>query len=371
MARLSARMPLPTPSLTAAAARSGEDTPRVETPWPDFAAPASTPADTLGTPTPWRVLVSSQRRDYVYWSGEPILTRADRFAPLALDWFPRPTDDTGRGLHWFPTPRQSAAVVDRFIPELTALRIRWVVVLQGLEDWELTANDYLIDRLRQAGVMPIMRIDTTARVAPDLRRLGQTVARYRARGVRYFQILNEPNAPEMPGAPPPFTPAEFAATWLPPAQIVLANGGLPGLAPLAPTGDDLGYFQAVLGELQRAQRYDVVNAMWIAVHNYGGLTAAGFWRYRAYDARVRAVWGQSLPILATEGGAGSAADTAPVIGGMYDFVARAREPYFFAFCPWLIGNAVGGGADPRWEDAAWFAGTLDHILPRAIVDRAR
>jgi hypothetical protein len=69
------------------------------------------------TPTPVRVVVSTQKKSWVYYHGPATPVRADAFAPLALASFPRPTNDNGRGLHWFPTTYQTKAVVDRFIPE--------------------------------------------------------------------------------------------------------------------------------------------------------------------------------------------------------------------------------------------------------------
>jgi hypothetical protein len=60
---------------------------------------------------------------------------------------------------------------------------------------------------------------------------------------------------------------------------------------------------------------------------------------------------------------------AAVIAPMYQFVQNQREPYLLAFAPWLIGNAVGGGHDPRWEGAAWFTGTLSQVRARSVVER--
>jgi hypothetical protein len=56
---------------------------------------------------------------------------------------------------------------------------------------------------------------------------------------------------------------------------------------------------------------------------------------------------------------------------MYQFVETEREPYLLAFAPWLIGNAVGGGHDSRWEGAAWFTGTLNQVRARPVVDKAK
>ena len=329
------------------------------------------------TPTPVQVVVSTQKRSWVYYHGPPTLVRADAFAPLPLASLPRPANDNGRGVHWFPTTFQTRAVVDRFIPELAAMKIRWLVVLQGMSDWDLVANDYLIQRLVAEGITPILRIDR--QVGPmDWQRLGWIVARYRERGVRYFQIYNEPNADDEWGTDTPHSPERFIAYWIQAAEVVAANGGLPGFAPVSPQKDDsdLAFFQAALQELNRLGRFDLANLMWVSVHNYGAFDRAnptddGFFRYRTYDAIVKKVLGGSLPIIITEGGTGHAEQMANAIAPMYRFVASEREPYLLAFAPWLIGNAVGGGHDPRWEGAAWFTGTPAQIVPRTVVEQAQ
>lgn len=338
-------------------------------------APSNSSVSVSGSarePTPVRVLVSSERRSFVYYRGAATYVRADAFAPLALPEWPRPNSDNGRGLHWFPTTRQTRAVVDRFVPELNDLRIRWLVVLQGLNDWDITANDYLIDRLNQAGITPVVRIEGQVGQM-DWRRVGWVVARYRERGVRYFQIFNEPNLREEWSDPGPQTPERFAEFWMQGAQVVAANGGLPGLAPMSPRGDDsdLTFLRAALTELKARTRYDLVNLMWISIHNYGGLDANGFYRYRRYNAIVRELFGASLPMIATEAGMQNADATAPMIGDAYRFVARARESYLLAYAPWLIGNFVGGGHDPKWEPYAWFIGSPGSPVARTVVERAK
>ena len=341
------------------------------------------------TPTPIRVVVSTQKRAWVYYHGPAIPVRADAFVPLALSGFPRPVNDNGRGLHWFPTTRQTKAVVDRFIHELKAMKIRWLVVLQGMNDWDFVANDYLIGRLaeRAEGIVVVMRIDRQVGKM-DWQRLGWIVARSRERGVRYFQIYNEPNVLEEWGTHESPTPEQFVAYWVQAAEVVAANGGFPGFAPMSPQRDDsdLVFFQAALEELKRLKRFDLVNMMWLSVHNYGDFDGKnfsndGFFRYRSYDALVRKVFGgspstrfasgQSLPMIITEGGLTDAEQMMNMIAPMYQFVASEREPYLLAFAPWLIGNAVGGGHDPRWEEAAWFTGTLSQVRSRSVVEQVK
>jgi hypothetical protein len=347
---------------------------------PASMTPAFTPTvmrPVRNTPTPVRVVVSTQKRSWVYYHGPTTPVRADAFAPLALSSFPRPTSDNGRGLHWFPTTFQTKTVVDRFIPELKAMKIRWLVILQGMNDWDLVTNDYLIDRLNAEGITVVMRIDRQVGKM-DWQRLGWIVARYRERGVRYFQLYNEPNVLEEWGNSDPATPEQFIAYWIQGAEVIAANGGFPGFAPMSPQRDDsdLVFFQAALEELKRLKRFDLANMMWVSVHNYGDFdksypTDDGFFRYRSYDAIVRRVFSGSLPIIITEGGITDAEQMTNVIAPMYQFVTKEREPFMLAFAPWLIGNAVGGGHDARWESAAWFTGTLSQVRPRSVVEQAK
>jgi hypothetical protein len=357
---------------------SATSTPSVDSSRIGTATPVMTPArPDAKTPTPVRVVVSTQKRSWVYFHGPATYVRGDAFAPLPLSSFPCPTSDNGRGLHWFPTTFQPRAVVDRFIPELKAMRIRWVVIVQGMEDWNMVANDYLIDRLNAEDIVVVMRIDR--QVGPmDWQRLGWIVARYRERGVRYFQIYNEPNAPDEWGTRESPTPEQFVAYWIQAAEVIAANGGFPGFTPMSPQRDDsdLVFFQTALQELKRLGRFDLVNQMWVSVHNYGDFdprnpTDDGFFRYRSYDAITKNVFGASLPMIITEGGLGDAEQMAAVIAPMYQFVQNLREPYLLAFAPWLIGNGVGGGHDPRWEGAAWFTGTLSQVRARSVVEKTK
>ncbi len=281
------------------------------------------------------------------------MVRSDR-VDVDLARFPRPRGDNGRGLHWFPTRAQSQAVVDRFVPELVAMHLHWLVILQGLDDGNLAANDYLVDRLNAAGITPVMRIDAKVGLI-DSDRLASVVMHYRTKGVRYLQLFNEPNAEEEWSAPPPHMPEQFVRYWISAADVIARNGGLPGLAPLSPSRNhaDEPFLAQSLRTLLASGRYDLINMMWLGIHTYGALDEAGFLRYRRYDAIVLKTIGQHLPMIATEGGTGDASVSPETIVAAYEFMQR-RELWFLAYCPWLIGNAVGGSRDPRWESAAWF-----------------
>ncbi|MBU1747844.1 MAG: hypothetical protein KKA73_09150, partial [Chloroflexi bacterium] len=209
-----------------------------------------------------------------------------------LHLWPRPVGDNGRGLHWFPTTAQSHAVVDRFVPELVVMRIRWVVVLNGLGEWDVYANDYLVTRLRAAGIMPVLRI--VAPVGPlDPARVRDIVRHYRPLGVYYYQIFNEPNLHDQWAVPEPHSPERFVDYWLPLAQVVVDEQALTGLAPLAPGGDlsDYEFLQRSLAYLAQQGQWRVLARTWVGLHNYtfgvpGDYVAdeQGFARYRRYNA---------------------------------------------------------------------------------------
>jgi hypothetical protein len=309
-------------------------------------------------------------------AGSWSLRGPGRLAVNPATW-PRPKGDNGQGLHWFPTTGQSRQVVDRFVPELLAMRIKWVVFLNGLDDYDLYANDYLVQQLTRHNVEPVLRVE--ARVGPlDLRRLRNLVTHYWRLGVRYFQVFNEPNLDREWGAGLPHTPARFVQYWLPAARVVVQQGGYVGLAPMSPGGDysDHEFLRGSLATLVAGKEYAVLNRTWISVHNYTSGSPAdfigdvrGFGRYRRYAAISRAVLGAVLPMLGTEGGGTPPAQSLhrgndlwpgvswAVQGGWiraaYRFMSHS-EPYFFCYSPWLIGNKVGGGHDERWESASWF-----------------
>lgn len=283
---------------------------------------------------------------------------------LALSSFPQAAGNNGQCIHWFPTLHQTEKVVDTFTPILKQMGMKWTVVLQDPSD--PYSNDYLLRKLRDAGIMPIVRIMTP--IGPtDPKSLGLTVAHLRSLGVRYFQIYNEPNS-DGEWAVPVHSPEWAARYWAAAAQIVLTNGGLPGLPPPAPVGDDLDYFRRMLEELKRMGRYDLMHAMWVSVHNYGAMNDDAFFRFRKYQEIAQDVLGHTVPILGTEGGLGTAEQTAEVIQAMFDYMRSDRDSYLFAFCPWLIGNSIGGGKDDNWESQAWCIGSLDNPLCRVRIE---
>jgi hypothetical protein len=316
---------------------------------------------------PW--LMWEETHHQVEVGGEAI--PADRLAidPAA---YPQPAHSNGRGIHWIPTTWQAPQLVDTFVAEAQAMGMRWVVFLNGLADYELTANDYLVQRLVERGMEPVLRIESPVQRL-DGGRVAALVAHYHPLGVHYYQIFNEPNLDREWGEAGAHSPERFADLWAEAATSVLHNGGLPGLAALSPGGDvsDYEYLERTLARLVTAGRYDLLNRAWLSVHNYTGGTPAsfvvdetGFGRYRRYARICQRVLGAVLPMIGTEGGPAPAdgawqAQITPEqearwIGQAFDYMATRREAYFLAYSPWLIANFAGGGHDARWEAAAWF-----------------
>jgi hypothetical protein len=141
---------------------------------------------------------------------------------------------------------------------------------------------------------------------------------------------------------------------------------------MSPDGDlsDYDYLRLTLEAVGSRAPREILSRAWLSVHNYsGGLPQdfvgddGGYGRYRRYAAISRTALGVVLPMIGTEGGPqpsepGHPAPADPQVQARwiveaYKSLAK-REPYWLAYSPWLIGNEVGGGTDPRWEGAAWY-----------------
>ncbi|MCB0030357.1 MAG: hypothetical protein KDE28_20745 [Anaerolineales bacterium] len=332
----------PTASPTVLNLRAPTETPRpipTNTPVTPSPTPTETPTE---TPPP---------------SSTPIavLKPFNQYGPYELmhmDAYPRPAGDNGWGMHWIPTVAQEPGVVDRFVAEMVRMHIKWVVFLN--DGTEIGQNDYLVDKLVANGIMPVMRLFRSG-VLPYDGQVGPMVAHYRARGVYYFQLYNEPNVDDENHQ---FlsNPNQYAAVWADVAREVVNNGGLPGIGALSPGGsyNHYTFLERTLQAIKANGDEALLAHAWLSVHNYHGLRAFddpdGFFLFRNYNTIVERELGRSLPMVGTE--AGSYADDPNVekqfISFQYNYMQNA-EPYFFAVSYWLLANVEGGGHDNQWE----------------------
>ena len=297
--------------------------------------PSNTPTPTA-TYTPWPTILPEE-----VWS---------------LDRYPRPPNDNGWGMHWFPTYEQDEKIINRYVAELQRMHIKWLVFLNDGTD--VGRNDLLVRRLVSVGIMPVMRLYIYGVTTYD-GNLAAAIHHYRQLGVLYFQLYNEPNLfAEAAGRVP--NPDWYIAHWAPAAEIVVANGGLPGIGALSPGGEysDLVYLRGALQSLKRRNQAHLLNQGWLSIHNYAQYrpvdSTEGYMRFRLYDQIVVEELGRSIPVLGTEGGHyGDISEQFLHVSGEYRYLA-SREDYFFCHTYWLLGNQIGGGWDSTFEYQALF-----------------
>ncbi|MGB3714605.1 MAG: hypothetical protein WA996_09270 [Candidatus Promineifilaceae bacterium] len=340
--------------------------PRSVIPSPPTETALPIPTNTPVTPSPTPSRTPSPTPPTPTTSPQANIRPINRYAlqeVIPLEAFPRPLGDNGWGIHWIPTVKQEPDVVDRFINEVVRMHIKWVVFLN--DGSNIGDNDYLVNRLVDAGIMPVMRI-FRSNVSPYDGELSAMVAHYRARGVYYFQLYNEPNvnAENTQG----FSNAnQYALTWASAARDVIEGGGLPGLGALSPGGafDHYTFLERTISALRRNGDIWLLNRTWLSVHNYHGLRSLddedGFLLFRKYDEIVRNQLNRSIPMIGTEGGSYSANSLVEKDLLMFQYgYMRQAEPYFFAFSHWLLANGVAGSWDDRWEFQTLFRDGFVH-----------
>ncbi len=183
---------------------------------------------------------------------------------MRLEDYPRPKNDNGRGLHWSASVYHPiGSALDFWIDELTAMKIKWLKVLDDGGGSSLE----LCKRLLAADIMPVVRL---YRLEPNPGHIGgreeETIRRLVAEGVRYFETNNEPDlAMEWQGGRMPDNWVDVVVeNFIHDADAVLALGGLPALPALA-VGRKVNFIEGVV----RRGRADIFDrGGWMAIHNY-------------------------------------------------------------------------------------------------------
>ncbi len=338
--------------------------PARETPTPS-ATPLPIPTNTPVTPTstPTETPTASPE---VYITETPVIKPISQYGydeVIPFQAFPTPRGNNGWGMHWIPTVSQEPAVVDRFVTEMVRMHIKWVVFLN--DGTNIGDNDYLVDRLVETGIMPVLRLYRSALLPYD-GNIPAMVRHYRAKGVYYYQIYNEPNV-NVENNTGFANPNQYAVAWAAAARQIIAAGGLPGIGAFSPGGayNHYDFLDRTLRALEFYGDSHLLNHAWLAAHNYHGTRRFddpdGFLLFQKYDEIVRSHLGRSLPIIGTEGGSYSVdrGVETNLIRNQYSYMRQA-EPYFLAFSYWVLANKEGGGWDDAWEWQALFQAGFVH-----------
>lgn len=323
--------------------------------------PTNTAVPPTLTPTPTETAVPHQ-------SPTPDIRSIDQYGyteVIPLEAFPRPANDNGWGMHWIPTLKQDPGTVDRFVAEMVRMNIKWVVFLN--DGANIGDNDYLVDRLVANGIMPVMRLYHPT-VEPYSGDIGAMVRHYRARGVYYYQIYNEPNI-NVENRQGFIDPHRYALAWSVAARRVISAGGLPGLGALSPGGEyeHNEFLDRTIRNILHNGDGHLLNRTWLSVHNYHGTRPmddpGGFLLFRRYNEIVESHLGRSMPMIGTEGGSYHPDPQVELYLNRHHYVyMRNAEPYFFAYSHWLLANYEGGGADEAWEWQSLFRAGFVHPL---------
>ena len=373
---------LPTRAIAAVLPAATNGVPPTFTPPPATVAATPSPQSLRDTPTPSRTALPIPTNTPVtptntptdtptaapelYITATPVIKPLDQYGVyevIPYEAFPTPPGDNGWGMHWIPSTSQERGVIDRFVAEMVRMHIKWVVFLN--DGGDIGGNDYLVEKLVANGIMPVMRLYRSEIVAYD-GNLHELVTHYRAKGVYYYQLYNEPNV-NIENRQGFANPNQYAQAWATAARAVINAGGLPGIGAFSPGGayDHYEFLDRTLRALAFSGEAHLLNHAWLSVHNYHGLRPyddpGGFFLFRRYDEIVRAHLGRSLPMVGTEGGSYSTDPgvEAQFISHHYRYM-RDAEPYFLAYSHWLLANKEGGHHDGRWEYQALFRSGFVH-----------
>jgi hypothetical protein len=183
---------------------------------------------------------------------------------MELFEYPRPTNDTGIGIHWAPGYATAIGIVrirDQWLPELRSLGVKWVKIYH--HDSALDFAELLLAE----NIIPIVRI---YRPTPNPGRLGvreivHVDSLVRA-GVRYFEVNSEPDRDaEWKGGRVPANGLELVAEdAIANLELILERGGMPAIPALSN-----GSQWDLVGKIVAKGRRDLFDGpVWQAIHNY-------------------------------------------------------------------------------------------------------
>jgi hypothetical protein len=183
---------------------------------------------------------------------------------MRLEDYPRPPDDNGRGVHWSASVyHPTGDKLDSWISELTAMKIKWVKLL---DDGGGSSKE-VCEKLLDAGIMPVVRLYRPQPNPGHIRgREEKTVRELVALGVRYFETNNEPDlAAEWQNNHRPSGWLDVVVdNFIYDADRILSLGGLPAF-PAMGVGTRVNGIARVV-ERGRGDIFE--KGAWVAIHNY-------------------------------------------------------------------------------------------------------
>lgn len=182
---------------------------------------------------------------------------------MGLQDYPRPLNDTGRGVHWSPAPAKWGQDNWPFWRDfLLATHIKWV----KLNDDGGGSAKGLVARLTNLGIMPVVRLYRQPSYPGYLtaRETDYARALYERYGAVYFETRNEPDLNLEWGGRRPDDWLQQVITYYLDDRDKLAKVGVYALFPAFGPGGEGNPFEILV---QRGRR-DVFEKMVVALHNY-------------------------------------------------------------------------------------------------------
>jgi len=177
------------------------------------------------------------------------------------------------GFHYFPdTNHYRQSDLDLWLPELLAMRARWLVLIAPAER---AIPEPFLRGLVEAGIEPVLHFQFSPdRIPPheDLNLLCKIYARW---GVRYVTLFDMPNLRsvwETTAWAQTDLVERFLDIYLPSAEISLRAGLIPVFPPLKPGGDywDTAFLPAALAGIQRRGHQYLLEKLVIGAYAWSG-----------------------------------------------------------------------------------------------------
>jgi hypothetical protein len=282
--------------------------------------------------------------------------------------FPKPIRDSGVGIHF---GNCTVANLERWLPDLKALHMKWVVLASESEE----DIGRVSARLLQEGIMPIARPQKRINCGADFGILARRC------GTPYVQIYNEPGIDATAwrkGEIPKNYQEIHLNKWIAQAYKVRAAGYKAGLQ----IGDPAELYDFLI-EMKRRGDDSLWPDMWLALHLYPPLTKPPLHPnppyictpdctehyfapqgFRPFAAACEAVIGYPLKMAVTEGGyddgQGTPERRAKWMVQIYELFKTGEAPdYLLAWCPFIL-------AAPMWHGFSWLTNERHQEMVRAV-----